>query len=950
MECAMEMRVECAMECAIGRVETFVRPERRQWEKVCVCVCVRIGKHCEGGMDGEVGEMVDGRYSGSGTGDGCRECTVCGVLGWVYSAPFTSTPRRGPGQVVRVRPRTATRAIVWRRHSLRATATSPKPAPTTYSTPATSSPSTAPRRAIAAPDRRYTVEPNESLRGTALLQHDIKRLLSWWRRGGRGEFLEYRPGAFAEHYRRRPDVLLARALAIALPIADWYARYRLRQLSGRSSSGPAGREMDAESAASLRVLAVRLGATGIKIGQAFSNRPDAVGPTLMTELQKLQDDVGPFSAELAMASMARELGVRSAEEVFDFVTRDARGRPLPMASASLGQVYRARVRATGEEVAVKVQRPRLALDVPLDMCILRALAGWLKRRFRLRSDLQAILDEFGMRLFEEMDYVCEAHHAERFAALYAHGDDGTPADSSATTDYVYASELAVPRVYWHLTTRYVLTTEWIEGIKPVAWSDRDAPRLIRIGIECSLRQLLDEGFFHADPHPGNLLCTVPAGRLAYLDFGCMAELSAQRRYGLILAIVHLINGDFEQLARDFVELDFLPPDADTAPVGPALAAAFRNAQRVPDMARTSTRGAATSRWPYRVEPSTGARSMLRSNSSNSSSNGSDTYQLSNLNFAALSTNLADVAYRYPIRIPAAFSLVIRSLTILEGLALMHDPDFKIVDAVYPYVARRLMRDPAPPLRAAMREALLDGRTGRIRWRRLFSLLRQSGREVASVGDEEPVSSRNGVTGGRRRDEYIAGRTAAASTTTTLTSAQWQAALQYLFSDDGAFLRDAFMEEVVDTVDDAQLAIQKQLSQWTRGLVPSFGEPNYDRLETVREVLATVVLPSLFAPGTSASSLSSRGDAAAGYDGWWRRRRRRPHWAHGDASLPSAETLRKWLREIRRDTRMVMGKLAERNSIRLWQRLLRLGEDSLQREIEARKRARPTENTPPERGE
>eukprot|EP00166_Cyanidium_caldarium_P006064 ctg_791.g310 len=701
--------------------------------------------------------------------------------------------------------------------------------------------------------------------------------------------------------------------------------------------------MDAESAASLRALAVRLGATGIKIGQAFSNRPDAVGPTLMTELQKLQDDVGPFSAELAMASMTHELGVRSAEEVFDFVTRDARGRPLPIASASLGQVYRARVRATGEEVAVKVQRPRLALNVPLDMCILRALAGWLKRRFRLRSDLQAILDEFGTRLFEEMDYVCEAHHAERFAALYAHGDDGTPADSSsATTGYVYASELTVPRVHWHLTSRYVLTTEWIEGIKPIAWSDRDAPRLIRIGIECSLRQLLDEGFFHADPHPGNLLCTVPAGRLAYLDFGCMAELSAQRRYGLILAIVHLINGDFEQLARDFVELDFLPPDADTTPVGPALAAAFRNAQRAPDMAQTSSRGATTSRWPYRVEPLTGARSILRSSSS---SNGSDTYQLSDLNFAALSTNLADVAYRYPIRIPAAFSLVIRSLTILEGLALMHDPDFKIVDAVYPYVARRLMRDPAPPLRAAMREALLDGRTGRIRWRRLFSLLRQSRREVASVGGEEPVSSRNGVTGGQRSSEYLAGRTAAASTT-MLTSTQWQAALQYLFSDDGAFLRDAFMEEVVDTVDDAQLAIQQQLSQWTRGLVPSFGEPNYDRLDTVREVLATVVLPSLFAPGTFASSSSSsRGDAAAAYDGWWRQRS-----THGDASLPSAETLRKWLQEIRRDTRMVMGKLAERNSIRLWQRLLRLGEDSLQREIEARKRARPTENTPSERGE
>jgi predicted unusual protein kinase regulating ubiquinone biosynthesis (AarF/ABC1/UbiB family) len=297
-----------------------------------------------------------------------------------------------------------------------------------------------------------------------------------------------------------------------------------------------------------------LGPAYIKVGQALSTRPDLVPPVFLEELALLQDQLPPFPNEIAYQFIEEELGARP-QEIYAELT------PQPVAAASLGQVYKGKLK-TGEIVAVKVQRPGLAKRIALDVYILRSLARWAQNNIKqIRSDLVAIMDEFGSRIFEELDYSLEGRNAERFAELYGHLQD------------VY-----IPRIYWEYTGRRVLTMEWINGTKltnmeAIKAQGIDARHLIEVGVQCSLRQLLEHGFFHADPHPGNLLAT-PEGKLAYIDFGMMSEVKPYQRYGLIEAVVHLVNRDFAGLANDYVKLEFLTPDTDLTPIIPRPSECF----------------------------------------------------------------------------------------------------------------------------------------------------------------------------------------------------------------------------------------------------------------------------------------------------------------------------------------------------------------------------------------
>ncbi|HEY9807458.1 MAG TPA: AarF/ABC1/UbiB kinase family protein, partial [Candidatus Obscuribacterales bacterium] len=361
---------------------------------------------------------------------------------------------------------------------------------------------------------------------------------------------------------------------------------------------------------------------------------------------------------MAYQFIEEELGDRP-EEIYAELT------PQPIAAASLGQVYKGRLK-TGELVAVKVQRPGLAQNITLDLYILRGIAAWAKQNIKqVRSDLVAILDEFGSRVFEEMDYIHEGHNAERFARLYGHLQD-----------------IYIPKIYWEYTQRRVLTMEWINGTKltqpeKLRAQGIDASYLIEVGVQCSLRQLLEHGFFHADPHPGNLLAT-PDGKLAYLDFGMMSEVKPYQRYGLIEAVVHMVNRDFEGLANDYVKLEFLTPDTDLTPIIPALANVFSNAL-----------GAS----------------------------------VAELNFKSITDEFSALMYEYPFRVPAYYALIIRSLVTLEGIAINVDPDFKVLSKAYPYVSKRLLTDPAPELRNSLRDLLF--KDGSFRWNRLENLLKNA---------------------------------------------------------------------------------------------------------------------------------------------------------------------------------------------------------------------------------
>lgn len=460
----------------------------------------------------------------------------------------------------------------------------------------------------------------------------------------------YDPQAIAQYYLYRPWRAIWRTLVILWLFSGFLLGLKWDEWQQRTG------ENQSHRAVQLRQILSRLGPTYIKVGQALSTRPDLVRKDFLDELVKLQDQLPPFPTPLARAIIERELD-RSIEEAYSEFS------PQPVAAASLGQVYRARLRS-GEAVAVKVQRPNLLPMLTLDLYLMRWAATWIAPwlPLNLGHDLTLIVDEFGCKLFEEIDYLNEGRNAEKFAANFQ--DD---------------PKVKVPAIYWRFSSRRVLTLEWIDGCKltdipKIRESNLDENDLIEIGVTAGLRQLLEFGFFHADPHPGNLFA-LPTGQMAYIDFGMMDQLSEETKETLVDAVVHLINQDYSQLAKDFVKLGFLTPETDIRPILPALESVLGNAlgESVRDF-----------------------------------------------NFKTITDQFAALMYEYPFRLPAKFALIIRSLVTQEGLALSLNPDFKIVDIAYPYVARRLLMGESPALRRRLIEVLF--KEGKFQWQRLENLI------------------------------------------------------------------------------------------------------------------------------------------------------------------------------------------------------------------------------------
>jgi predicted unusual protein kinase regulating ubiquinone biosynthesis (AarF/ABC1/UbiB family) len=463
--------------------------------------------------------------------------------------------------------------------------------------------------------------------------------------------LRYDPAAITRIYAGHPQRLIRRLWQTLVPIGLYLLAVGLDWLFGQLKN-PSHVKARAKEAAD---LVASLGPAFIKAGQALSTRPDIVPPLLLEELAQLQDQLPGFDSELAMACIEEDLG-QPVEEIYEQLDRE------PISAASLGQVHRGVLKG-GQRVAVKVQRPGLREQITLDLYIVRNIAAWLNKNIGIiRSDLVALIDELGQRVFEEMDYFNEAINAERFAELHKHNP-----------------RIAVPRIYHQATSRRVLTMEWIDGVKltnleAVRSLGVDPDELVRVGVNCSLQQLLEHGFFHADPHPGNLLALAD-GRLAYLDFGMMSTVSRESRTGLIQAVVHLVNRNFGKLSKDFVTLGFLAEDVNLQPIVPAFEQVFGQALEM---------------------------------------------GVSRMDFKVVTDDLSGVMYRFPFRVPPYYALIIRSLVTLEGIALSVDPDFKILGAAYPYFARRLMEDPDPQLRNSLREMLFDGDI--FRWQRLDNLI------------------------------------------------------------------------------------------------------------------------------------------------------------------------------------------------------------------------------------
>jgi predicted unusual protein kinase regulating ubiquinone biosynthesis (AarF/ABC1/UbiB family) len=278
-----------------------------------------------------------------------------------------------------------------------------------------------------------------------------------------------------------------------------------------------------------------LGPTFIKAGQMMSVRPDVLPPATLTELEKLQDAVEPFDTVTAIAVIERELG-GPLGQFFSSISE------TPVAAASLAQVYLATLLDGGTQVAIKVQRPDVLGTVSKDLYVLRRAAevfNGLVQRFapQQRTDYVALLNEWAIGFYTELDFANEASNQIRLRNLLLEKN---------------ITSVIVPRVYEELCTRRILVSEWIDGTKLSDCSVETIADVTPAAQEAFLTQLFDAGFFHADPHPGNLLVprdpTAYGGaKLALIDCGLMATIDEQDRDNMISAVIHLANKNYAAL-------------------------------------------------------------------------------------------------------------------------------------------------------------------------------------------------------------------------------------------------------------------------------------------------------------------------------------------------------------------------------------------------------------------
>mmetsp|Transcript_76626 Transcript_76626/g.159422 ORF Transcript_76626/g.159422 Transcript_76626/m.159422 type:complete len:552 (+) Transcript_76626:51-1706(+) len=379
-----------------------------------------------------------------------------------------------------------------------------------------------------------------------------------------------------------------------------------------------------------RELLVSLGPAFVKVGQALSIRPDLLPDKVLKELQRLCDDCPEFPWVIAKGTLSKELGQDPAD-IFDFL---ADAEPVPIAAASLGQVYRWKNKQTAQIVAVKVQRPGMNHAVALDIAVLRRVGHAVRWIVRLvsetRIDHVQLVDAWATGTYSELDYIAEAANQEHFRSELARR---------------MPRRVIVPKIDKKLTSRRVLVSEWIEGPRLADCSSEVIQKLVPIGVECFVTQLLDIGVFHSDPHPGNLL--VKDGKLVLLDFGLVAEIDRTSMDALALACVHLITGKWNELFDDFIVLDFLPSDANREQILPVLTSVLQQGMLA------------------------GGNIKRRAK-----------------NFQGISDDLNQIFFDLPFSVPSYFALITRALCALEGLALTGNSEFDIFWSAYPHAIKR----------------------------------------------------------------------------------------------------------------------------------------------------------------------------------------------------------------------------------------------------------------------
>lgn len=366
---------------------------------------------------------------------------------------------------------------------------------------------------------------------------------------------------------------------------------------------------------------LELGPTFIKIGQALSTRADLIPLEYVEEFSLLQDRVPPFSSDLAIAAIEQELGKPISILFAEF-------NPSPIAAASLGQVHKARLH-TGEDVVVKVQRPGLAKLFNLDFEILHRLVRWLNRLIKniRKFNLEAIYREFFELLYLEIDYIHEGKNADRFRE-----------------NFQGYQRVTVPKVYWQYTTAKILTLEYLPGIKiddrrALEASKIDTQEVIQLGITCYLKQLLEDGFFQSDPHPGNMAVS-QRGEIIFYDFGTMAEVKTIAKDQMVKTFFAVLKNDSEEVVETLIYMGLIEPVADMTPVKRMISFMMEEFRDKPIDVRA---------------------------------------------FEQLSDEIYSIFEQQPFRLPPQMTFIVKSLTTLDGIARALDPQYNLLAAAQPFL-------------------------------------------------------------------------------------------------------------------------------------------------------------------------------------------------------------------------------------------------------------------------
>ncbi|MCS6942099.1 MAG: AarF/ABC1/UbiB kinase family protein [Geminocystis sp.] len=398
----------------------------------------------------------------------------------------------------------------------------------------------------------------------------------------------------------------------------WQNDKKWTYLNGYSEEKRAARRR--RQAIWIRESLLELGPTFIKVGQLFSTRADLFPTEYVEELSKLQDKVPAFSFEQVKEIIQQDLG-KPVEELF--LSFD----PIPLAAASLGQVHKAQLKS-GEEVVVKVQRPGLHQLFTIDLAILKQITRYFQNhpRWGKGRDWMGIYEECSRILWQEADYLNEGRNADTFRRNFR------------GVDWV-----KVPRVYWRYTSPRVLTLEYLPGIKisnyeALEAAGLDRKRLARLGARAYLQQVLNDGFFHADPHPGNL-AVAPDGSLIFYDFGMMGTLKANVKEKLVEMLFAITEKNADKVIAALVDLGALQMPEDPSAVRRALQFLLDNFVDKP---------------------------------------------FEEQSISQISEELYEIAYDQPFRFPATFTFVMRAFSTLEGVGKGLDPDFNFMEVAQPF--------------------------------------------------------------------------------------------------------------------------------------------------------------------------------------------------------------------------------------------------------------------------